>query len=217
MEGRFEFTDVAEGELAWVSVRGYEQGVSLIVLTGEGGKEHVAVMLPAAVAEAVGRCLMSPPAADTSITDMMAAGFQLENRSPAEVMALDEAGELDDDALDDGLWMALLGAGVSDETLASYPAGVRMFYATRLVEWEIGNGGFSQALENARQCLEEAIAGYEMLGDHESMELLQRAIERSKALEALDAELDGPPWGGVPWGDARRLAYVRGHRDEFRF
>jgi hypothetical protein len=217
VDGRFEFTDVLEGELAWVSVRGHERGVSLIVLTGEGGKKNIAVMLPAAVAGAVGRCLISPPAADTSISDMMAAGFELENRSPAEVMALDEAGELDDEALDDGLWMALLGAGVSSETLSSHPAGVRMFYATRLVEWEVGNGGFSQALENARECLEEAIAGYEMLGDHESTELLQRAIERSKALEALDEELEGPPWEGVPWGDARRLAYVRAHRDEFRF
>ena len=96
-----------------------DTAVRVIVLTGEGGKEHISVMLPPAVAEAVGRCLMSPPAADPSISDMLAAGFELEKRSPAEVIALDEAGQFDDEALDDGLWMALLGAGVSTETLST--------------------------------------------------------------------------------------------------
>lgn len=176
--------------------------------------------MPTGVAQNVARCLIEPPEPDGSIEAVIAEGFKLAQRRPAEVMALDEDGELDDDALDEGLWFALLGAGVSCETLASFPEAVRMYYATRLIEWEVGNGGFSQAIHNAATCFPDAIAGYELVGDHASAELLRRALESShdeQALNALDEGLDGPPWHGVPWGDERRIAYVRAHRNEFQF
>jgi hypothetical protein len=215
-EGQFEFTDILSGSFATVSVRNLGPGVDLVVATGD---ETIAVVLPPDVAADVGRSLLSPPAVEGSVSDITAAVYDVEQQAPADLMDLDERGELDDRALDDRLWMALLGSGVSPETLRSFPEGVRAFYATRTIEWEVANGGFRQAIDNAANCFEEAIAGYRLIGDDASAQLLARALRSTsdlEALAALDEEVDGAPWGGVPWGDSRRIAYVRAHREEFR-
>ena len=93
-----------------------------------------------------------------------------------------------------------------------------MYYATRMVEYDVGNGGFDHSVDCAASFYDEAIAGYRLLGDHASAELLQRAqalADDPAVLVALIDEVNGPPWHGVPWGDAARITYVREHRDEF--
>jgi hypothetical protein len=140
-------------------------------------------------------------------------------RPAAEVIAADETAPMDDFEFDDALWLALCGRVHSAGDLAQLPAGVRMYYATRMVESEVGNGGFGQAIENVADYFDEAIVGYRLLGDEPSASLLvdaRAAADDDRTLERLDMMVSGPPWSGVPWADAARLAYVRQHRDEFR-
>jgi hypothetical protein len=140
------------------------------------------------------------------------------HRPVRDVIESDAATPMEDDEFDDALWLALSGRVDAANDLAGLPNGVRMYYATRMVEYDVGNGGFEHSVDCAAEYYEEAIAGYRLLGDHASAELLQRAqahADDPAALDALADEVAGPPWDGVPWGDAARLAYVREHRNEF--
>lgn len=141
-------------------------------------------------------------------------------RPVSDVIAADEADPMSDSEFDDALWLALLGRIHSAADLARYPPGVRMYFATTMVESEIGNGGFEQVFENGvDEYFPDAKAGYLLLGDPASAQLLDRATAAAgdpAALDALDESLNGPPWNGVPWSDSKRIAYVRAHRDEFR-
>ncbi len=154
-----------------------------------------------------------------SFEDFFASTEAATQRPVADVMATDEASPMADDEFDDAVWLALCGKIVSAADLAPYPAGVRMYFATRMIECEIGNGGMGQVFDNEYdEFLDEAMAGYRLLGDEASAQLLGRAEASSndyEALDALDQELGGPPWNGVPWSDKSRIAYVRAHRDEF--
>jgi hypothetical protein len=140
-------------------------------------------------------------------------------RSLSEVIAADEAGTLDAD-FDDAAWMALCGlVERRGDSIIGLPAGVRAYYSTRLIEWEVANGGFTQAVFNCGEHLDAAAHGYVLLGDEWSADLMRRAQaigDDGSALDALDEEVDGPPWNGAPWSDETRVAYVRSHRDEFR-
>jgi Domain of unknown function (DUF4375) len=136
----------------------------------------------------------------------------------ADVIATDEATPMGDGEFDDAVWMALCGRVDSPSDLADLPPGVRMYYATRLVECEVGNGGFSQAVENVVQYFDEAIAGYRLLDDDASAELLASAQgldPDDPELGSFDERVDGPPWNGVPWSDDVRVRYVRQQRDDF--
>jgi hypothetical protein len=141
-------------------------------------------------------------------------------RQVSQVIAADEAAPMRDADFDDALWLALSGRVRSADDLDRLPPGVQMYFATRMVEWEIANGGFEQVFENGvDEYFPSARAGYLLLGDPASAQLLDRAEavrQDPAALDELDQELDGPPWNGVPWSDAARVAYVRTHRDEFR-
>ena len=143
---------------------------------------------------------------------------EAQHRPVRDVIESDAVTPMQDGEFDDALWLALCGRIDSASDLAGLPDGVRMYYATHLVESDVGNGGFEHSVGCTGDYYEEAIAGYRLLGDHASAALLQRAkalAHDAAALEVLADEVAGPPWHGVPWGDAARIAYVRGHRDEF--
>lgn len=153
----------------------------------------------------------------TAFLDGTDAGTQ---RRASDVIAADEAEPLDDDKFDDALWLALCGlVERRGEFLSGLPDGVSAYYATRLIEWEAGNGGFFGAVANCEEYLDAAEEGYVYFGDERSADLMRRVKAQQDdddALEAFDAEVEGPPWNGVPWGDEARVSYVRSHRDEFR-
>ncbi len=143
---------------------------------------------------------------------------EAKQRSVRDVIEADTANEIGVLDFDSALWLALCGRINSVADLRALPDGVRMYYATHLLEYDIGNGGLGHAVECTGPYLDEAIAGYQLLGDHASAQLFQRAqasADDQDALEVLASELDGDPWYGVPFGDEARLRYVRAHRDEF--
>ena len=116
---------------------------------------------------------------------------------------------------DDALWLASLDAAGS-LAWATLSASFRAYFATRSVEWEVGSGGFSGAVECARAHWSGAIEGYRLLGDDASAALLERIRDGLEPdLDAVDERVGGPPWNGVPWSDGKRVDFVRAHRDDF--
>ncbi len=141
-------------------------------------------------------------------------------RAPADVVAEDQASAKPDEEFDEALWFSLLSHIESAADLDRLPPGVGGYFAIKMVEDEVANGGFSQVFENGvDEYFPAARAGYLLLGDRASAELLDRATaaaDDADTLNALDESLDDPPWNGdVPWSIAARVAYARAHADEF--
>jgi hypothetical protein len=153
-------------------------------------------------------------------TEFLRRTDEAAGRAPADVVSADESRPMSLEDFDDALWLALLARVHSVQSLEGLSRGVRMYFSTRLIESEVGSGGFAYALEVAGEYIDEAIAGYELLGDSASADLLRRARRSATdgdALNRLDEEVAGLPWNGVPWADVARIAYVRSHRHEFHF
>ena len=155
--------------------------------------------------------------------------------SVAALLDADERGELDASTFDDELWLLLIERISTPEDAGRFAKPVLLYYASRFVQWEVGNGGFAQAAYNIPQWFELAALGYAEFGLHgfaalirEAMtllptenrnatfdakeigELFERFSESKLAL--LDDRLDGTGWEA----DERRLRYVRENRQAFR-
>ena len=131
--------------------------------------------------------------ADREIEDMVAAFFrdamEAAQRAPADVIAADESEPMSDEDLDSALWSSLCGRLDAGSEFSSWPDEVQAYFATRYVDWEVGNGGFRQALANeSRRYFPAAIAGYERLGRSDLADLLREALAAPDlaALDALD-------------------------------
>jgi Domain of unknown function (DUF4375) len=137
---------------------------------------------------------------------------------------------------DDALWGVVSVYG-DISTIGDLPEPVRVYFATRLVEWDVGNGGFAQAAMNYLAVFEHAAKGFESLGKPDIAALIRAA---AKVAEREQANIDEARAGGVEGaveyfreGDAfdefderlgdvgwfengeARLSYVRAHRDDF--
>lgn len=147
-----------------------------------------------------------------------------------ELLAKDEVTGVPDAELDDALWLALSRRIRSIDELELLSVPVQTYYASRYVEWEVGNGGFAQAVLNIPEWLEPAACAFENLGKPKVAETIREArqiYEREKsalpevrpgaepelsdyflenAFNYLDDRLDQIHF----WSDDMRLAYVRG-------
>lgn len=156
--------------------------------------------------------------------------------SIASVIAKDAAGEFASDAeFDDALWLAMCDCVKSAADLEALPEVARNYYASRYVEWEVGNGGFAQAVLNIPEYLKMGALAFEALRKP------QVAARIREAMAILKAERDSLPNvspGNEPalseyflenafehldegledigfWSDPERLAYVRANREAF--
>jgi hypothetical protein len=154
----------------------------------------------------------------------------------SKIMDEDAAGLLADVDFDDALWLALCDRIGGPKSLANLPHPVGVYYATRLVEWEVGNGGFAQAAFNIPHWIDAAITGFEELAKpavaaliREAKNLVQQEAQRLGAareggIENAFAYFSDSPFGALDsrieevgfWSDSERLAYVRANRDAFR-
>jgi hypothetical protein len=151
-----------------------------------------------------------------------------------ELMEADAKGEVSDEDFDTWLWLILCERIASVQDLAKWPEPVQTYFASRNLQWEVGNGGFAQAAMNIPEWFQEAAKGYERLGKPRCAALIQDAMrilesERSrltaagatleKAFEyfddspfdSIDDRLDEVGW----WSDKDRIDYVRNHRAAF--
>lgn len=155
-----------------------------------------------------------------------------------ELLSVDESTPLEPGDFDDALWTLLCARVFEPEDLESLPEAVSTYYASRLLEWEVGNGGFAQAAYNIPAWFPRAEAGYRALGKEASARLIQKAIQllpserqvverkgllrakigdvfahfRESRMAALDVQIPDAEW----WIDDERVAFVRSHRETFR-
>ena len=87
---------------------------------------------------------------------------------------------MDDSSLDDLLWMRLLFIFEPLEPDAQMGAsdGVRAYICTRLVEWEVGNGGLHQYFFNYPdpRLLRLVLEGYSYLGLDEARRIVEEIV-----------------------------------------
>ena len=155
--------------------------------------------------------------------------------SVAALINADESGRLDDSAFDDELWLLLCERIAAPQDVGRLTKPVVLYYASRYVQWEVGNGGFAQAAYNVPEWFEFAASWYEEVGLLEFAALIREAIallpleNRETTFDAqeigelfdqfsesrlarLDDRLNGSGWEA----DSRRVQYVRENKDAFR-
>jgi hypothetical protein len=158
--------------------------------------------------------------------------------SISALMQADAAGSLNDEELDVHLgWFLARRLGHSPADCTTVPEPVVTFWATRLMQHDVWNGGFAQAAFNIPEWFAVAADGFEKLGRPAAAERIRRAAEVSKdeqasvnwlkrrraqvraifshfkdsSLRALDQNLDDIGWDIT----AVRLQLVRNNRDAF--
>lgn len=159
--------------------------------------------------------------------------------SVAALIAHDEASPMERGEFDDALWLLLYGRIATPEDLEAFQRPVAAYFASRYLQWEVGNGGFAQAAYNIPEWFESAALGYAAIGKRGAAQLIREAQvmlaeERndlqdkgllhgaavgdvfahfsSSGMAALDARIPDDEW----WIDDERVDYVRINREAFR-
>jgi hypothetical protein len=150
-------------------------------------------------------------------------------------MDADERGELEINRFDDELWLLLIQSVDSVDDCARYGEPVVLYYASRYLEGDVGNGGFAQAAYNCPELFEPAARAYDQLGLPQAAGLIRAAMSllakenrtttfvaeeigelfsqfADGELAKLDKRLDESGF----WAIDARIRYVRQHRDAFR-
>jgi hypothetical protein len=153
-----------------------------------------------------------------------------------ELLEQDERNPMNDDDLDDALWRALCDRISTPRDLAQYQSPVSVYYASRLLQWDVLNGGFAQAAVNIPEWFELAAAGYDSLGKNATAKIIrdvkdvlpgnQHLVDKLRAGEIdwgdyfgdhVFSIFDEQVFGSDDWEiDRERIAYVRKHRDAFK-
>lgn len=155
----------------------------------------------------------------------------------ASLFAAWDAGEVSQSRFGDDLWLALTHITPTVGDLPKVAEPVRHWYASRYMEFDVGNGGFAQAAYNIPEWFGAAAEGYRALGLEDCAALIDEAAliveEERKRFTASDiGELfdqfsesrldeldrrDGPDtldkigW----WAADRRMAYTLANREAF--
>jgi hypothetical protein len=153
------------------------------------------------------------------------------------LFATDAIAEMPYEKFDDELWFLLCNRVSSPSDLESLPAPVQHYFASRLLEWDVGNGGFAQAAYNSANWFPLAAAGYEALGLPRSAALIRDAIRwlpserreiekkglfaatigqvfdhfRDSKMEMFNDRIVSAEW----YVDELRVKYARANRDSF--
>jgi hypothetical protein len=142
----------------------------------------------------------------------------------SELLNEDNNSTLEDSVLDDQLWLLLCERIHAPSDLQGLPIEVTHYYASRLVQWEVGNGGFPQAVDNGLQVwFSSAAIAYDIFGKPDFANLIRQANaiiskcgddmdSACEQCEVLDEQLSEIDWEI----DELRIAYVRDHSEAFR-
>jgi hypothetical protein len=153
-----------------------------------------------------------------------------------EIIERDQLGQYSGwEDFDDLLRSALCDAVDSPQTVIKLPEPVWVYYATRLLEGEVGNGGFAQVAMNIPEWFGLVASGNKVLGKPVLAAFIREAGKlawsetrrirkardggledafayfREGNFEKFDLRLDEIGWGC----DKDRIAYVRSHREAF--
>src|SRR5271165_3222885 len=125
--------------------------------------------------------------------------FEPQFKSVRELLEQDAEAPLTDEEFDGELWQLLCQRTREPQDLHDLASAVGVYYASRFVQWEVGNGGFAQAALNIPQWFALAAAGYEELGKGKSAALIREAMRLlpSERLELEDKGLFGATVGPI--------------------
>ena len=96
--------------------------------------------------------------------------------SIAALIDADERGQVDDSTFDSELWLFLIELISSPQDAGRFAKPVTLYYASRYLQWEVGNGGFAQAAYNIPEWFELAASGYDELGLPRFAALIREAM-----------------------------------------
>jgi hypothetical protein len=157
------------------------------------------------------------------------------------LMRADESGSLSDEEFDRNVWLLVCRVVQVMEAYDDLPIPVINYYASRRMEWDVGNGGVAQAAYNMPEWFEAAARGYDAIGHADAAGLIRRALAISKgesgvvarlrrrgagigaifksfresSLKGLDGDLPDTLETIGWWASADRIAYVRQNRPAF--
>jgi hypothetical protein len=163
--------------------------------------------------------------------------FEPKFKSVRELLEQDAQSPLPSSEFDDQLWLLLSRRIQNLQDLHNIAPEIGIYYASRYLQWEVGNGGFAQAAYNIPEWFASAADGYEALGKAKSAALIRKAMKLLPA-ERLDLEdkglfratigrvfehfsksrmvrldelIDSEDW----YVDSDRVEYVRSNRNSF--
>ena len=137
---------------------------------------------------------------------------------------------------DSALWAAVCDVVHDPHDITRFPEPLQFYYATRMLEWDVGNGGFAQAAMNYPEFFEPAARGDEALGKPKLAAVVRDAAKlaekerpaideareggledafeyfREGAFDDFDGRLEEVGWFK---NDEDRLNYVRANRQVF--
>lgn len=118
--------------------------------------------------------------------------------SIADLMAADARGELTDSKFSDELWQRVSYAFFSPEEASLYGEPVLTYFASFVIEAEVGNGGFAQAAYNASNWFEPAVNAFRKLGLEAAANLISEANETmARENEAHGGKFDAKDIGDL--------------------
>jgi len=152
------------------------------------------------------------------------------------ILEKDEKEPMDDHDLDDAIWLSLCERISSPEHLKHFQPQVAVFYASYLMEHEVGNGGFAQAALNIPEWFELAAEAYRALGKSAVASLIMKVYQQLSKNEEIARKFRS---GEIQWEDyfadhsfnvynklvyesneweitTERIAYVRANREAFK-
>jgi len=157
-------------------------------------------------------------------------------RSLHEVLDQDALSPIDDDDFDHEVFCALLDRISTPKDAERFPPPVGFYFASRMLQNDVCNGGFAQAAFNMPEWFALAASGYEVLGKHQWAQIIlevkdllpgnEEAVRRLQADENKWEEyfsdhmfqvydqliLDSEDWEV----DTERTAYLRANREAFK-
>lgn len=153
-----------------------------------------------------------------------------------EIIKRDEKEAYEDEELDDLIWQFLCTRIKNPEDLKRYPSPIAVFFASYLMEHEVGNGGFAQAAYNIPDWFEAARDAYRALGKPAAADVIEKVRQ---SLAENEAKVNSLRRGEIDWDDyfvnhpfhvfdeqayasgeweiaEARIAYVRANRNAFK-
>jgi hypothetical protein len=162
--------------------------------------------------------------------------FESARRMESTPLTVERIAVLDDENLDDWVWSrwATYADTWDPESLAALPEGVCAYLATRLFEWEVGNGGLHQYFFNypSPELLDLVLDGYSFLGLDDARAVVATVVEPVAAREqewreslrdgSIETFFASYPASNLPehddrieFHDTERIRYVRANATLF--
>ncbi len=158
---------------------------------------------------------------------------QQQCESFSELFERDANKSLEDD-FDSEAWRLTCSKISSINDIETLPLPVKAYYASRYLQWDVGNGGFAQAVMNALELFDLAAFGYREINKPKCSELILKAkkmahkempaiLAASATLESafnyfkegrfskFDSMLNKIDW----WSDFDRVEYIKKNKPDF--